>query len=131
MPIIFATKVSSAWSAVLLIGLAASAHQAWSANLYTTVSDMFPKKECRIGDRHGRDGRRGSAVRFFRSVVGMVVDHYKYARRPTRGGYSDYFWRLRLCLHCIAFLIHHLLAPRFVQVRERIQNPRRLWPDLR
>ena len=33
------------WPAVLLIGLAASAHQAWSANLYTTVSDMFPKTD--------------------------------------------------------------------------------------
>jgi len=34
----------SFWMPVLLIGVAASAHQAWSANLFTTVSDMFPKK---------------------------------------------------------------------------------------
>ncbi len=32
------------WLAVLVIGIAASAHQAWSANIFTTVSDMFPKK---------------------------------------------------------------------------------------
>ena len=31
------------WFAVLIIGLAAAAHQAWSANIFTTVSDMFPK----------------------------------------------------------------------------------------
>jgi len=42
VPILFATSVGD-WSAVLLIGLAGAAHQAWSANLYSTASDMFPK----------------------------------------------------------------------------------------
>jgi ACS family hexuronate transporter-like MFS transporter len=32
------------WIPVILIGIGASAHQAWSANIFTTVSDMFPKK---------------------------------------------------------------------------------------
>lgn len=32
------------WVPVILIGLGASAHQAWSANIFTTVSDMFPRK---------------------------------------------------------------------------------------
>ena len=35
---------TSMWLAVIIIGIAAAAHQAWSANIYTTVSDMFPKK---------------------------------------------------------------------------------------
>ena len=43
LPIYLITSVGD-WSAVLLIGLAGAAHQAWSANLFTTVSDMFPKK---------------------------------------------------------------------------------------
>jgi ACS family hexuronate transporter-like MFS transporter len=34
----------SYWMPVVLIGIGASAHQAWSANIFTTVSDMFPKK---------------------------------------------------------------------------------------
>jgi ACS family hexuronate transporter-like MFS transporter len=42
LPILAVTRVGD-WTAVLLIGLAGAAHQAWSANLYTTVSDMFPK----------------------------------------------------------------------------------------
>src|SRR5205823_1660684 len=42
VPVMFATRVD-VWPAVLLIALAGAAHQAWSANLYTTVSDMFPK----------------------------------------------------------------------------------------
>ena len=45
-PIIFAQYLGSInmWMAVLVIGLAAAAHQAWSANIFTTVSDAFPKK---------------------------------------------------------------------------------------
>src|SRR6202158_1791525 len=41
-PIVFAYRVESTWSAVLLIGLAAACHQGFSANLYTLTSDMFP-----------------------------------------------------------------------------------------
>ncbi len=46
MPIVFAQVLGSMnmWFAVLIIGLAAAAHQAWSANIFTTVSDMFPKR---------------------------------------------------------------------------------------
>lgn len=46
LPIVFAQLLGSInmWLAVLIIGLAAAAHQAWSANIYTTVSDVFPKK---------------------------------------------------------------------------------------
>jgi ACS family hexuronate transporter-like MFS transporter len=45
IPILFAQVAGSynMWFAVLIIGLAAAAHQAWSANIFTTVSDMFPK----------------------------------------------------------------------------------------
>ncbi len=43
LPIYLTTTVGD-WAAVLLIGLAGAAHQAWSANLFTTVSDMFPKR---------------------------------------------------------------------------------------
>jgi ACS family hexuronate transporter-like MFS transporter len=44
-PIVFAQVAghSNMWFAVMIIGLAAAAHQAWSANIFTTVSDMFPK----------------------------------------------------------------------------------------
>lgn len=46
LPIIFAQILGQVnmWLAILVIGIAASAHQAWSANIFTTVSDMFPKK---------------------------------------------------------------------------------------
>lgn len=46
LPILFALVLGAinVWLAVLVIGIAAAAHQAWSANIFTTVSDMFPKK---------------------------------------------------------------------------------------
>jgi ACS family hexuronate transporter-like MFS transporter len=47
----------SFWMPVILIGIGASAHQAWSANIFTTVSDMFPQKA--IGSVVGIGGMAG------------------------------------------------------------------------
>jgi ACS family hexuronate transporter-like MFS transporter len=58
VPIMFAANVSGLWLAVLLIGLAAAAHQGWSANLFTTASDMFPKNA--VGTIVGIGGMAGS-----------------------------------------------------------------------
>jgi ACS family hexuronate transporter-like MFS transporter len=44
VPIVFAVKASNLWVAVGLIGLATAAHQGWSANLFTLVSDTFPRR---------------------------------------------------------------------------------------
>ena len=75
------TKVGD-WPAVLLIGLAASAHQAWSANLYTTVSDMFPKKD--VATITGLGGMTGSAGGFlFPILTGALLDHFKAAGNIT------------------------------------------------
>ena len=57
IPIVFTTRVGD-WPAVLLIGLAGASHQAWSANLFTTTSDIFPKKD--IGTITGLGGMAGS-----------------------------------------------------------------------
>ncbi|MGH9560278.1 MAG: MFS transporter, partial [Terracidiphilus sp.] len=43
VPVFFAPYVHSLWSVVALVGLAAAAHQGWSANLFTLPSDMFPR----------------------------------------------------------------------------------------
>src|SRR3546814_11105506 len=57
-PIFFAQWVSHLWIAVLIIGLATAAHQAWSANLFTLVSDMFPRKA--VGSVIGIGGTAGA-----------------------------------------------------------------------
>ena len=57
-PIVFAANTTNLWVAVGLIGLAAAAHQGWSANVYTLTSDMFPKQA--IGSVVGFGGTAGA-----------------------------------------------------------------------
>jgi ACS family hexuronate transporter-like MFS transporter len=59
VPIYTATSVRSVWTAIALISLAAGAHQGWSANLFTTASDMFPGSA--VGSVVGIGGMAGSA----------------------------------------------------------------------
>jgi len=59
VPIYTASSVKSVWSAIALISVAAGAHQGWSANLFTTSSDMFPRSA--VGSVVGIGGMAGSA----------------------------------------------------------------------
>jgi ACS family hexuronate transporter-like MFS transporter len=59
VPIYTASGVTSVWSAIALISVAAGAHQGWSANLFTTASDMFPRSA--VGSVVGIGGMAGSA----------------------------------------------------------------------
>lgn len=58
VPIMAAGQAQNVWVAVMLIGLAAAAHQGWSATLFTTVSDLFPKRA--VGSITGIGGMAGS-----------------------------------------------------------------------
>ena len=103
LPIAFVTKVGD-WTAVVLIGIAGAAHQAWSANLYTTVSDMFPKKA--VAKLTGIGGTAGSVAGMaFPLITGMVLDHFA-------NGYAIIFGFCSLA-YLVAFSINHLLAPKF------------------
>src|SRR5207245_5967834 len=64
VPIVFAYRVENLWGAVLLIGLAAAAHQGWSANLFTLTSDTFPAPA--IGSVVGMGGMAGA-------IGGMLI----------------------------------------------------------
>jgi ACS family hexuronate transporter-like MFS transporter len=112
LPILAVTQVGD-WSAVLIIGLAGAAHQAWSANLFTTVADMFPKKA--VASLTGIGGLAGSVGgMLFPVICGKVIDHYVKAGNPT-AGYAVLFG---FCgsAYLLAFGIHHLLAPKFEQI---------------
>ncbi|MDH7461012.1 MFS transporter [Chitinophagaceae bacterium 26-R-25] len=66
----------SYWMPILLIGVGASAHQAWSANIFTTVSDMFPKKA--VGSVTGIGGMAGGLGGVLVTKVGgALFDHYQ------------------------------------------------------
>lgn len=58
VPVFTAGRITSLWSAIALIGIAAGAHQGWSANLFTTSSDMFPRSA--VGSVVGIGGMAGS-----------------------------------------------------------------------
>ncbi|HEX2734948.1 MAG TPA: MFS transporter [Polyangiaceae bacterium] len=115
LPIVSVTKVGD-WGAVLLIGLAGSAHQAWSANLFTTVSDMFPNRA--VASVVGVGGMAGSLGGiFFPVLTGRLLDHFEAAHDIT-AGYAILFG---FCgsAYLIAFVANHLLAPGFAPIRER------------
>ncbi len=115
LPIFFVTRVGD-WSAVMLIGLAGAAHQAWSANLYTTVSDMFPKRA--IASIIGLGGMAGSmGGMIFPILTGKMLDHYKLAGNETTG-YAILFGICAFA-YLVAFAVNHLLAPRFEHVTIR------------
>lgn len=112
LPILFITQVGD-WTAVGLIGLAGAAHQAWSANLYTTVSDMFPKNA--VASLIGIGGTAGSiGGMIFPIVAGRMLDHFKALHNVT-AGYAILF---TICAfaYLLAFGLNHLLAPRFEPV---------------
>jgi ACS family hexuronate transporter-like MFS transporter len=107
---IFAVTTVGDWPAVLLIGLAGAAHQAWSANLFTTVSDMFPKNA--VASVVGIGGLAGAAGgMLFPYFCGLMLDKYTAAGNVT-AGYAILF---SICAfaYLVTFAFHHLLAPRF------------------
>ena len=113
VPIVFVTRAND-WGAVLLIGVAGAAHQAWSANLFTTVSDMFPQEA--VGSVVGMGGMAGSVGGFlFPIIAGKLLDHFQAAGNVT-AGYAILF---AFCgsAYLVAFALGHLLAPRFVTVQ--------------
>jgi ACS family hexuronate transporter-like MFS transporter len=112
LPIFAVTKVGD-WSAVLLIGLAGAAHQAWSANLYTTVSDMFPNQAvASVVGLGGLAGATGGML--FPVYCGKILDRFSAAGNIT-AGYAILFSSCAFA-YLVTFAVHHLLAPRFVQL---------------
>ena len=114
VPIFGVTQVGD-WTAVLLIGLAGAAHQAWSANLFTSASDMFPKRA--VASVVGLGGTAGSLGGIlFPLYSGKLLDRFQAAGNVT-AGYAILF---AICgfAYLIAFAINHVLAPKFELVSE-------------
>ncbi|MBN1820569.1 MAG: MFS transporter [Prolixibacteraceae bacterium] len=78
IPVLFSQALGqySMWFAVIIIGIATSAHQAWSANIFTTVSDMFPKKAVSsVTGIGGMAGAIGGIILV--KLAGKLLDNYK------------------------------------------------------
>jgi len=106
---------STYWIPVLLIGIGASAHQAWSANIFTTVSDMFPKKA--IGSVIGIGGMAGGIGGVVVSKVGgALFDHYK-ALGHIETGYTIIFAFCGVA-YLIAWVVMKALVPRYKPITD-------------
>ena len=115
LPILAVTHVGN-WAAVVLIGIAGASHQAWSANLFTSASDMFPKRA--VASVIGIGSMAGSLGGFlFPYFTGRLLDRFAATGNVT-SGYAILFG---ICgsAYLVAFGLNHLLAPSF----EPIQTP--------
>ena len=96
------------WLAVMVIGVAAAAHQAWSANIFTTVGDMFPKKS--IGSVTGIGGMFGSIGGIFLSlfVQKKMFVHYRAIHQIE----TAYYIMFIVCAaaYLSAWIIMHFLV---------------------
>jgi MFS transporter, ACS family, hexuronate transporter len=103
----------SYWYAVIIIGIAASAHQAWSANIFTTVSDMFPKRTvASVVGIGGMVGAIGGVI--IARTTGVVLDYYK-SMNNIEFGYSIMFVICAFA-YLIAWLLFSLLVPKMPRV---------------
>jgi ACS family hexuronate transporter-like MFS transporter len=101
VPVIFAVRTDHAWVAVALISVAAAAHQAFSANLFTLPSDMFPSRA--VGSVVGIGGAAGGVGGF---VIANTVGHVL----QSTGSYMVPFL-IASSAYLVALLLIHLLSP--------------------
>ncbi|SET52766.1 MFS transporter [Hymenobacter actinosclerus] len=116
LPIVFAQRLGQVnmWLAVLVIGLAAAAHQAWSANIFTTVSDMFPKRA--VGSVTGIGGMAGGLGGILLSaLVQKRMFVYYESIGQLDHAYYIMFW---ICggAYLLAWVLMQAFAPRLEKV---------------
>jgi ACS family hexuronate transporter-like MFS transporter len=113
VPTTLVSRAPSMWAAVLIVGVAAAAHQAWSANVYTLASDMFPKSA--VGSVVG--------IGAFAGAMGGVV-FQRLTGRVLQANGSDYSPIFVVCglAYVTAWVIIHLLAPRLEPARLQNQS---------
>jgi ACS family hexuronate transporter-like MFS transporter len=106
---ILAVGTAGNWMAVVLIGLVGAAHQSWSANLFTTVSDMFPRNA--IGTIIGMGSLAGAlGGMIFQFFCGHIMD--LYGPEHASAGYFLLF-AYAASAYLIAFFVNNLLAPSY------------------
>ncbi len=108
VPVFLVSSVSNLWVAVLLIGLAASAHQGWSANLFTLVSDTMPRHS--VASVVGLGGFAGA-------IGGMGIAQFVGYILETTGSYRLPFL-LAASAYPLALAIIYILLPRRAGAKE-------------
>jgi MFS transporter, ACS family, hexuronate transporter len=107
LPVSLAIYAENLFVAVAIIGLAAAAHQGWSANLFTIASDVMPRRA--IGSVVGIGGTAGA-------VGGMLMSQYAGYVLENVGSYTPIFLTIG-SMYLIALIIIHLMLPRLEPAR--------------
>lgn len=107
LPVMFAASVSSLWLAVAIIGLAAAAHQGFSATLYALPADLLPRGG--VGTVIGMGGALGA-------VGGMAMSKYTGWVLDSQGDYRPVFL-VAGCAYFVSLTLIHLLSPKLEPVR--------------
>lgn len=113
VPVMFSAVVSNLWVAVFLVGLAASAHQGFSSNIFTTVSDMFPKSA--VGSVVGIGGTAGAIG----AMILLLITAKLFARFPASSDLTTTYTVLFVIAgftYLLSLGAMHLLAPRLKPV---------------
>ncbi|HUO92636.1 MAG TPA: MFS transporter [Rhizomicrobium sp.] len=105
-PVVVAMQAQTLWIAAGIVGLAAAAHQAFSVNLFTFPSDVFPERAA--GSVIGFGGMMGA-------LGGMLVAQFTGWVLGTFHTYAPLF-ALAASAYLVALLVLHLLSPRFAAV---------------
>jgi ACS family hexuronate transporter-like MFS transporter len=111
----------SYWIPVIIIGIAGAAHQSWSANIFTTVGDMFPKKAiATITGIGGLAGGLGSTL--INKGSGLLFDHAKETEMVFmgfKGIEAGYFIIFSICAVCylIGWIVMKTLVPKYSPIK--------------
>ena len=115
LTVLFASRLGAinTWLAVATIAIVCSAHAAWSANIFTTVSDMFPKKA--VASVTGIGGMAGAVGGILIArVAGLLLKHYTLLGK-VEVGYGILFMACGSA-YLSAWIIMHLLVPKFKKI---------------
>ncbi len=112
LPVSFVAITDSKWLAIFLIGMGTAGHQAWSANLFTLVSDVFPKKA--TASVVGIGGMIGA-------LAGMLGDIMLGSVLDTAGN-TGYFWAFLIAgsLYLVVLGLVHLIMPNMTPLDENL-----------
>ncbi|WP_395398267.1 MFS transporter [Novosphingobium sp. BL-8A] len=108
MPVMTVQSVDNLWLAVLLIGLATAGHQAFSANILTLPSDLFPRAA--VGSVVGIGGTAGA-------IGGMLIAQFVGTVLQLTGSYALIFM-VAGCAYLVALVALHLISPRLTPTGE-------------
>lgn len=112
LPVSYVAFSDNKWLSIFLIGIAAAGHQAWSANLFTLVSDVFPKKA--VGSVTGIGGMMGAVAGIVAfKLLGKVLD---------ASGETGFFWAFLVAgtLYLVLLGVAHLLMPKMTPLDENL-----------